>query len=164
MSGEPLTDLTHVTPTGDVHIVDVGEKHETERIAQAVATIHTTAQTTTAVRTAATKKGDVLAVGRVAGIMAAKRTSELIPLCHAIPLTSVEVDIQVLDTSFEVCATAKTVGRTGVEMEALVAATVTSLTIYDMCKALDRAMTISEVKLRSKSGGKSGDWTRSTAD
>ncbi len=142
-------------------MVDVGGKPATERIATAQAEVRTLPVTISAIREGSTKKGDVLAVARVAGIMAAKRTSELIPLCHPIPLTSVEVEIELADEgTVRVFTTARTTGQTGVEMEALSAAAGAALTIYDMCKAIDRAMVIGEIKLLSKSGGTSGDWVR----
>jgi cyclic pyranopterin phosphate synthase len=118
-----------------------------------------TVEALTAIRDGAAAKGDVVAVARIAGIMAAKRTSELIPLCHPLPLSRVAVDLAFDDTGIVATATAKTDGKTGVEMEALTAVSVTLLTIYDMAKAVDKAMVIGEVRLLAKSGGKSGDWT-----
>jgi len=150
--------LTHLDAAGAARMVDVGGKAETAREAVATGRITMSAQAAAAIRTGAAAKGDVLAVARIAGIMAAKRTAELIPLCHPLPLTRVEIALNVADTSVTVTATAATAGRTGVEMEAMTAATVALLTIYDMAKAIDKAMVIDGVRLLSKTGGKSGDW------
>jgi len=141
-------------------MVDVGDKNETRREAQAGATVRMKSSTIDLIKSDEVPKGDVLSVARIAGIMAAKRTSELIPLCHPLPLTSVDLDfrIDVAISSVEITATARTTGRTGVEMEALIAASVAGLTIYDMCKAVDRGMTIDSLRLIRKSGGKSGDY------
>lgn len=154
--------LTHLNEKGEAHIVDIGAKAPTHRRAVATARIEAQAQTVDAIFGGTLKKGDALATARIAGIMAAKKTSELIPLCHPIALTSVEVDINRSNTSgiIEITATAETTDRTGVEMEALTAASVTALTLYDMAKAIDRAMTISNVQLQEKSGGKSGTFRR----
>lgn len=154
--------LTHLNDKGEAHIVDIGDKAVTRRRAVAQARILGKAETIATILGGGLKKGDALAVARVAGIMAAKKTSELIPLCHPIPLTKVSVDI-VGDgeTAILIEATAETTGQTGVEMEALVAASTTALTLYDMAKAIDRAMTITDIALMEKSGGKSGDYTRS---
>jgi len=152
--------LTHLDARGAARMVEVGEKPETARVAVAAARVRLSREAFEQLTTGQAKKGDVLAVARVAGIQAAKRTSELIPLCHAIPLTSVELDFG-LDRDaarVDVTATARCVGRTGVEMEALVAASVASLTIYDMLKAVDRSIEIERVRLLKKSGGKSGDY------
>jgi cyclic pyranopterin phosphate synthase len=152
--------LTHFDEAGNAHMVDVGPKEITERIAVAGATITMKAATLKLIRDKKAAKGDVLAVAQLAGIMAAKRTAELIPLCHPLSLSSVDVKLS-LDAgrnAVEVEATCKLKGRTGVEMEALTAASVAALTVYDMCKAVDRGMVISEVKLLHKSGGKSGTW------
>jgi cyclic pyranopterin phosphate synthase len=142
-------------------MVDVGDKAVTRRRAVARATVHTTAEVARSIADGSSKKGDVLAVARVAGIQAAKRTSELIPLCHPLALTKVAVELTVGTTSIAVEATVETTGQTGVEMEALTAASVAALTVYDMCKSADRSMTITDVALWEKSGGKSGDYTRS---
>ena len=150
--------LTHLDEAGAARMVDVAGKTETARQAVATGRISMSAEAAAAIRNGAAKKGDVLAVARVAGIMAAKRTADLIPLCHPLPLTKVEVALEVGDTAVIATATAATTGRTGVEMEALTAATVALLTIYDMAKAMDKAMTINSVRLLSKTGGKSGDW------
>jgi cyclic pyranopterin monophosphate synthase len=154
--------LTHLDERGQAHIVDIGEKAATRRRAVAEAFVVGESETITAITGGALKKGDALAVARIAGIMAAKKTAELIPLCHPIALTKVTVDIEptAAATSLRVVATAETVGQTGVEMEALTAASVAALTLYDMAKAIDRAMTITDLRLVEKSGGKSGDFVR----
>lgn len=157
-----MSDLTHVDAEGRARMVDVGEKPETARTASAGGFITMTLEALDAIEQNALSKGDALAVARIAGIMAAKRTAELIPLCHPIALTDVGVDLEA-DRSLpgiRVTAWASTRGRTGVEMEALAATTVALLTIYDMAKALDRGMEISGVHLTEKQGGRSGDWKR----
>jgi cyclic pyranopterin phosphate synthase len=143
-------------------MVDVSEKEVTLREAVASATISMRAGTLDQIRKDAARKGDVLAVARVAGIMAAKRTSEIIPLCHVLPLTAVEISFNLQDdgSKIDITARTKTTGQTGVEMEALTAASVAALTIYDMCKAIDRAMVIGEIRLTYKSGGSSGTFSR----
>jgi cyclic pyranopterin phosphate synthase len=143
-------------------MVDVGAKSETARTARAEGSIRMSAQALAAVESNTVAKGDVIAVARIAGIMAAKKTAELIPLCHPLPLTDagVDVDVDRALPGLRVTAWASTHGKTGVEMEALTAASVALLTIYDMAKAIDRAMEISGVRLTEKRGGKSGDWTR----
>jgi cyclic pyranopterin monophosphate synthase len=150
--------LTHFDDRGAARMVDVGAKDETHRLATAEGSIAMKAETLSLVASGSAKKGDVLGVARVAAIQAAKRTSELIPLCHPVPLTSVSVDFELDPASSSVrCrVTAQCTGRTGVEMEALTAVSVALLTVYDMCKAVDRGMTISQVRLIEKSGGKSG--------
>jgi cyclic pyranopterin phosphate synthase len=158
-----MTRLTHLDEAGAAHMVDVGAKQPTAREAVATGRITMTGEALTAIRDGAAAKGDVVAVARIAGIMAAKRTSELIPLCHPLPLSRVAVDLSFDDTGIVATATAKTDGKTGVEMEALTAVSVTLLTIYDMAKAIDKAMVIGEVRLFAKSGGKSGDWTAPAA-
>ena len=153
--------LTHLNEKGEAHIVDIGDKAVTRRRALAQARIVAQPETVTAIMGGGLKKGDALAVARVAGIMAAKKTSDLIPLCHPIPLTKVSVEIQTIDAeTIGVLATAETTGQTGVEMEALVAASTAALTLYDMAKAIDRAMVITDLCLVEKSGGKSGDFVR----
>jgi cyclic pyranopterin phosphate synthase len=150
--------LSHFDESGNAHMVDVGAKEITERVAVASATVTMQAATIKLIRTGTAKKGDVLGVARLAGIMAAKKTSDLIPLCHPLALSSVELKL-VIDgkrRAVDIEATCKLKGRTGVEMEALTAASVAALTVYDMCKAVDRGMVISDVKLVHKSGGKSG--------
>jgi cyclic pyranopterin phosphate synthase len=153
--------LTHLNERGEAHIVDIGDKAVTRRRALAQARIVARAETIAAIMGGGLKKGDALAVARIAGIMAAKKTSDLIPLCHPIPLTKVSVDIVADGTeAILIRATAETTGQTGVEMEALVAASTAALTLYDMAKAIDRAMTITDIWLLEKSGGKSGDFSR----
>jgi cyclic pyranopterin phosphate synthase len=154
--------LTHFDAQGQAHMVDVGAKASTKRAAVAQGCISMQPETLALVAQGTAKKGDVLGVARLAGIMAAKKTSDLIPLCHPIALTKVAVEFQILaDENTVRCeATAETVGPTGVEMEALTAVQVALLTIYDMCKAADRGMTISDVKLLEKHGGKSGSYVR----
>lgn len=153
-----MTKLTHLDDTGNAAMVDISAKDTTVREAVAEGRITMSAEALAAVRAGAVKKGDVLATARIAGIMAAKKTSELIPLCHPLALSKVAVDFEFEDGGIRVVALARLSGQTGVEMEALTAATVALLTIYDMAKALDKAMRISDVRLLSKSGGKSGDW------
>jgi cyclic pyranopterin phosphate synthase len=155
-----MADLTHIDAEGNARMVDVGDKPETERIAVARASVIMQPDTLKLIQEKALKKGDVLAVAQLAGIMAAKRTPDLIPLCHPLALTSVKValDCDAARSAVDVEATCKLVGRTGVEMEALTAASVAALTVYDMCKAIDRGMTITDVRLVHKSGGKSGTW------
>jgi cyclic pyranopterin phosphate synthase len=154
-----MSDLTHLDAQGAAHMVDIGAKSVTARQATATGRIAMSAAAAAAIRASAVSKGDVLAVARVAGIMAAKRTGDLIPLCHPLPITRVALDLDLDDRGVTATATVGTDGRTGVEMEALTAATVALLTVYDMAKALDRAMTIDGVRLLAKSGGRSGDWT-----
>ena len=150
--------LTHFDNSGNAHMVDVGAKSETERVAVARASVTMQAATLKLIRDKKAAKGDVLAVAQLAGIMAAKKTPELIPLCHPLSLSSVDVKLSLDSTrhAVDIEATCKLKGRTGVEMEALTAASVAALTVYDMCKSVDRGMVISEVKLVHKSGGKSG--------
>jgi cyclic pyranopterin phosphate synthase len=153
-----VSDLSHLDAAGAAHMVDVSGKAATLREAVATGHIAMSAAALTAIRDGAAAKGDVLAVARVAGIMAAKKTAELIPLCHPLPLDRVAVDFAFDDSGVAATATATTTGRTGVEMEAMTAVSVALLTIYDMAKAVDKAMTIGGVHLVSKTGGKSGDW------
>jgi cyclic pyranopterin phosphate synthase len=150
--------LTHVNARGEAHMVDVGGKSVTQREARARGVVRMNPATAQLIQQNLAAKGDVLGVARLAGIMAAKRTWDLIPLCHGLPLTSVDVDFQVDVEAgqVDVFATARTEARTGVEMEALTAVAVAGLTIYDMCKAADRGMVIGEMRLTFKSGGKSG--------
>ncbi|PAX09343.1 cyclic pyranopterin monophosphate synthase MoaC [Sphingomonas lenta] len=154
-----MSGLTHLDESGAARMVDVAGKAITRREATATGRITMSPQAAAAIREGAVKKGDVLAVARVAGIMGAKRTSDLIPLCHPLPLTSVTLDVVPDDTGVTANATVSTDGKTGVEMEALTAVSVALLTIYDMAKALDRGMEIGGVRLLAKSGGRSGDWT-----
>jgi len=157
-----MKDLSHIDAEGRARMVDVGAKSESARTARAEGSIKMSAETLAAVERNALSKGDVMAAARIAGIMAAKRTAELIPLCHPLPLTDAGVDIDVDHAlpGLRVTAWASTQGRTGVEMEALTAVTVALLTVYDMAKALDRGMEISGVRLIEKRGGKRGDWKR----
>ncbi|GAC1653177.1 MAG: cyclic pyranopterin monophosphate synthase MoaC [Gemmatimonadaceae bacterium] len=143
-------------------MVDVGSKGDVERVARASGVIRMERSTLDLIRERGVAKGDVLSVARIAGIMAAKRTADLIPLCHPIALTDVQIAISADETlpGLRVEATAKSVGKTGVEMEAITAVSVTLITVYDMAKAVDRGMEIGEISLQAKSGGKSGDWTR----
>ena len=159
-----MNDLSHVDETGRARMVDVSGKNPSARVAVATGAIRMAATTLDAIRTNSLKKGDVLSVARVAGIMAAKKTSELIPLCHPIALTDIGVEFTLDDSlpGVRVQTLARTMERTGVEMEALTAAAVALLPIYDMAKALDRGMTITSVALLEKSGGASGDWKRET--
>ena len=152
--------LTHFDATGQAHMVDVGTKAETARRATASGRIRMQPATFELIRSGSAKKGDVLGIARIAAIQAAKRTSDLIPLCHPIALTrvAVEFELDAAASTITCTTTAKTFGRTGVEMEALTACTAGLLTIYDMCKAVDRGMVIEEVRLLEKSGGKSGHW------
>lgn len=152
--------LTHVDDEGRITMVDVGQKPETSRIAEASGFVGMSPETVQAIRERRTPKGDPLETARLAGIMAAKRTAELIPLCHSLPLSHADVEIDLQDDGARLTATASTTGRTGVEMEALTAVTVAALTLYDMCKAIDRGMTINHIRLERKSGGRSGDWRR----
>lgn len=153
-------DLTHFDAAGQAHMVDVGAKPETERLARAAGRIRMRPETLALIRAGDAKKGDVLGIARIAAIQAAKRTGELIPLCHPIPLTRVAVEFRLdeADSAVECAVVAQTVGRTGVEMEAMTAAAIALLTIYDMCKAVDRGMVIETVRLLEKAGGKSGRW------
>lgn len=153
-----MSDLTHLDDTGAARMVDVGAKDATVREAVATGRITMSAEAATAIAQGTATKGDVLAVARVAGIMAAKRTSDLIPLCHPLPLTKVTIDLAPHATGVTVTATCACTGPTGVEMEALTAASVALLTIYDMAKAIDKAMVVGEIRLVSKTGGKSGDY------
>jgi len=157
MSSSPLT---HFDAQGQAHMVDVGGKTSTHRVAVATGRIDMQPATLALIQSGTAKKGDVLGIARIAGIMGAKKTSELIPLCHPIALTRVAVEFEVLTGSSEVVctATAETVGQTGVEMEALTAVQVALLTIYDMCKAADRGMTMTGITLLEKHGGKSGSF------
>lgn len=157
-----MSKLTHLNESGEAHMVDVGGKAATAREAVAEGSIHMQPATLRLIIEGGHKKGDVLAVARIAGIMAAKKTADLIPLCHPIALTRVEVELTPDEHTHAVrCrAIAATVGQTGVEMEALTAVQIALLTIYDMCKAVDRGMTLTDIGLVSKTGGKSGTWQR----
>jgi cyclic pyranopterin phosphate synthase len=157
-----MSDLSHIDAEGRARMVDVSGKDVTTRLARATGAITMTRETLEAIRANAIAKGDVLGVARLAGIMAAKRTSELVPLCHPIPLSEVRVDIAFDDAlpGLRVEATAKTAAQTGVEMEAIIAVSVTLVTVYDMAKAVDRSMVIGEILLAEKLGGRSGHWSR----
>ena len=151
--------LTHIDESGGVHMVDVSAKPESERVAIARGEVHMRAETLALIQAGALKKGDVLTTAKLAGIMAAKRTADLIPLCHPLPLTqvTVEIEIQPYLPGIEITASARLVGRTGVEMEALTAVSVAALTIYDMAKAVEKTMRIQNIRLVEKHGGQSGD-------
>ncbi|MGV3490451.1 MAG: cyclic pyranopterin monophosphate synthase MoaC [Devosia sp.] len=156
-----MTDkLTHLNERGEAHIVDIGGKAITHRRAIARAVLEAEPATIAAIAGGTLKKGDALAVARIAGIMAAKKTADLIPLCHPIALSKVEVDIAADGRTLTITATAETTDRTGVEMEAMTAASIAALTLYDMAKGIDRFMRVTAVELVEKSGGKSGDFRR----
>ena len=156
-----MSKLTHINENGDAEMVDVSEKDTTAREAKASSRIVMQPETLELIISGSHKKGDVLSVAKIAGIQAAKKCSELIPLCHPLMLSKVSVELtpNIEDSSVEIVATAKLNGKTGVEMEALTAASIAALTVYDMCKAVDRFMTIDHVQLLEKKGGKSGHWT-----
>lgn len=153
-----MADLTHLDASGAAYMVDVSAKADTVREAVAEGMISMAPAVIAAIREGDIKKGDVLGTARIAGIMAAKQTSNLIPLCHPLPISSVSVEFDYTDTGVRVRTRVRTSGKTGVEMEALTAASIALLTIYDMAKAMDKAMVIGPVRLLAKSGGKSGDW------
>jgi cyclic pyranopterin phosphate synthase len=159
---QPAADaaLTHFDAHGQAHMVDVADKAVTHRVARACGVIRMRAATLQLIETGTAKKGDVLGVARIAAIQAAKRTAELVPLCHPLPITRVAVEfaIEAADAQLRCTAQVETLGRTGVEMEALTAVQIGLLTVYDMCKAVDRGMVIGDVRLLEKRGGKSGDW------
>ena len=163
-------DLTHFDEAGRAHMVDVGDKPETIREAVATGRVRMRAETLRRIQAGAMAKGDVLAVAQVAGILAAKQTPQMIPMCHALLLTGVDLAFELEDAAeghearVGIRATVRTVGKTGAEMEALTAVSVAALTIYAMCKAVDRAMTIGEIRLLRKSGGKSGTFTRAETE
>jgi cyclic pyranopterin phosphate synthase len=152
--------LTHLDSAGHARMVDVSAKAETAREATAKARITMRPETLALITSGTAPKGDVLAAARLAGIMAAKQTSSIIPLCHPLPISAAEIVLTPTENGFEITATVRTTGRTGVEMEALTAASVAALTIYDMVKAVDRGMTISDLRVVQKSGGKSGDFSQ----
>ncbi len=156
-----MNKLTHLDATGNAHMVDVSDKHVTSRSATAKAQVLMLPETLALILGGTAKKGDVLATARIAGIMAAKKTHELIPLCHPLLITKVSVDFVADEktSSIEVSATVRVEGKTGVEMEALTACSIAALTLYDMCKAVDRGMKITDLRLTEKSGGKSGTFT-----
>jgi cyclic pyranopterin phosphate synthase len=160
-----VSQFSHLNAAGEARMVDISAKSASERIAKAIARVRMQAQTLDAIFGGGVAKGDVLAVARVAGIQGAKRTSDLIPLCHPLALAKVTVDFErhAADV-LQIATECKVTGQTGVEMEALTAATVAALTVYDMCKSADRSMSIESVQLIHKSGGKSGDWDRPGSD
>lgn len=151
-----MSDLTHFDADGSAHMVDVSNKEVTSRLATAKGKIMMESSTLDVILSGSAKKGDVMGVARLAGIMAAKKTSDLIPLCHPLPITKVSVDLAPITDGLEITATVKTTGQTGVEMEALTAVNICALTVYDMVKAIDKAMIITDVRLVLKEGGKSG--------
>lgn len=155
-----MSKLTHLDASGNARMVDVGDKQETRREARAEASVYMATETLHLIETGGHKKGDVIAVARVAGIQAAKRCAELVPMCHPLMLTGIDVDITLdhENSCAHITTACRLKGQTGVEMEALTAASVAALTIYDMCKAVDRGMVIGDVRLLHKSGGRSGDW------
>ena len=153
-------DFSHFDARGQAAMVDVGAKPVTERTATARARVVMQPATAALIRSGGAKKGDVLGVARIAGIMAAKRTSELIPLCHSLPISAVSLELIVVEGAVEIAATVRTTGQTGVEMEALTAASVAALTVYDMCKSVDRGMRIEALRLTHKAGGKSGEFVQ----
>lgn len=160
MTQEPTPQLTHLDAEGRITMVDVGAKAVTARTAEARGFVRMSPETIVAIRERRTPKGDPLETARLAGIMAAKRTAELIPLCHSLALSHADVQIVLTDEGANLTAIATTSAQTGVEMEALTAVAVAALTLYDMCKAIDRLMVISDIRLERKSGGRSGEWRR----
>ena len=151
-------DFSHFDARGQAAMVDVGAKPVTERIATARVRVVMLPATASLIRSGGAKKGDVLGVARIAGIMAAKRTAELIPLCHPLPISAISLELTVAEDAVEIAATVRTTGQTGVEMEAMTAASVAALTVYDMCKSVDRGMHIEALRLTHKAGGKSGEF------
>ena len=154
-----MSKLTHLNANGEAHMVDVSAKADTARTAIAQSQVELTPAIVAAITDNNLPKGDLFATVRIAGIQAAKKCSDLIPLCHPLPLSKITVDIELQGNSLVITALCKTTGKTGVEMEALTAASVAALTVYDMCKGLDKGMVIRETKLLEKTGGKSGDWS-----
>lgn len=156
-----MSDLTHFDEQGASRMVDVGDKSITRRVARASGVVSMSPDTLSLIRNKQAAKGDVLEVARLAGIMATKRTADLIPLCHPLPVEAVKLDLTFpSDSTIRIEATVEVEAKTGVEMEALTAVSVAALTIYDMCKAVDRGMTIGPIQLEEKAGGRSGDWHR----
>ena len=154
-----MSQLTHLNANGEAHMVDVSAKADTARTAIAQSQVELTPAIVAAISDNSLPKGDLFATVRIAGIQAAKKCSDLIPLCHPLPLSKITVDIELQGQALVIRALCKTTGKTGVEMEALTAASVAALTVYDMCKGLDKGMVIREIKLLDKTGGKSGDWS-----
>jgi|TARA_B110000467_G_C18044837_1_gene327886 cyclic pyranopterin phosphate synthase len=155
-----MTDLTHIDSHGNAIMVDVSNKDRTERIASAMGSIYMLPKTLALINNQNIKKGDVLSIAQLAGIMATKRTSDLIPLCHPLSLTSVKLELTIDEerSAIDIISTCKLIGQTGVEMEALTAVSIAALTVYDMCKAVDRGMRIDDIHLTYKAGGKSGEF------
>jgi cyclic pyranopterin phosphate synthase len=160
VTGSGADRLSHLDERGAAHIVDVTEKAVTKRTAVAAGTLHTTADVVSMIAAGGLPKGDALATARVAGVLAAKRTSDLIPLCHHLALSGVDIDFEIGTADVAITATVRTTDRTGVEMEALTAVSVAALTLYDMIKAVDRAARIDDIRVLSKDGGRSGAWSR----
>ena len=154
-----MSQLTHLNAAGEAHMVDVSEKEITSRTATAQSVVQLSPRVIAAILSETLAKGDLFGAARIAGIQAAKKCSELIPLCHALPLTKIAVDIEIVNDSIVIKGLCKTNAVTGVEMEALSAVSIAALTIYDMCKGLDKGITIRDVRLLSKTGGKSSDWS-----
>ena len=154
-----MSKLTHLNTRGEAHMVDVSDKADTARTAIAQSQVQLTAEIVAAISDDSLPKGDLLATARIAGIQGAKKCSDLIPLCHPLPLSKITVDIELQGQTLVITALCKTTGKTGVEMEALTAAFLAALTVYDMCKGIDKGMIIGETKLLNKTGGKSGDWS-----
>lgn len=152
--------LTHFNEKGRAHMVEVGEKNDTKRVAIARGTIKMKKETINSIRNGMIKKGDVLSVSQIAGIMGAKKTSDIIPMCHNIFLTGADISFRIKEEQIEIESIVKTIGKTGVEMEALMAVNIAAMTIYDMCKAIDKDMIITNVRLIEKTGGKSGNYVR----
>lgn len=159
-----MSKLNHFNESGGAHMVDISNKADTSRVAVATGTIRMQPETAEIIRSGTAQKGDVLGVAQVAGIMAAKNTSQMIPMCHPLMLTGTDIRFEVRDNAVDITATIKTTGKTGVEMEALTAVSVAALTIYDMVKAVDKTMVIENVQVDSKTGGASGEWNREPAD
>ena len=160
MNDSGAAELPHLTETGTARMVDVSAKEPTARTATASGLVRLSAEAVAALRDHTVPKGDALAVARIAGIQGAKRTPDLIPLCHPLPLSGVDIDLQVVDEGVRIRSTVRTTGRTGVEMEALTSVSVAALSVIDMIKAIDRAAVITDVEVESKSGGRRGDWQR----
>lgn len=152
--------LTHFNEKGRAHMVEVGEKNDTKRVAIARGTIKMKKETINSIRNGMIKKGDVLSVSQIAGIMGSKKTSDIIPMCHNIFLTGADISFRINEEQIEIESIVKTIGKTGVEMEALMAVNIAAMTIYDMCKAIDKDMIITNVRLIEKTGGKSGKYVR----
>jgi cyclic pyranopterin phosphate synthase len=161
-----MSEFTHLDESGRAHMVDVSAKGDTVRVATARGRVLMRPETLHLIKTGGVAKGDVLAIAQVAGVMGAKRTSDIIPLCHPLPITGVDLSfaLNTADSAVEITASARVVGKTGVEMEALTAVSTAALTIYDMCKAVDKDMVIDQIRLVSKTGGKSGDYRRAGED